>query len=140
MISCRVSWLHDILESPEANGERMATVKVNGVQLAYELTGAGEVPLVLVHGSWVSRHTWDLVVPGLAKPFRVLAYDRRGHSESERSPGQGSVREDVADLAALIEHLGLAPAWVAGNSFGATITLRLAAARPALFRGILAHE
>jgi len=58
----------------------------------------------------------------LAESFRVLVYDRRGHSESQRLPGQGSVREDVADLAALIKHLGLAPAWVAGNSFGASIT------------------
>ena len=117
----------------------MATAKVNGVQLSYELGGAG-IPLVLVHGSWGSRHNWDLVVPRVAESFRVLTYDRRGHSESERPPGQGSVREDVADLAALIEHLGLAPVWVVGNSFGASITLRLAGERPDLFRGVIAHE
>jgi pimeloyl-ACP methyl ester carboxylesterase len=118
----------------------MATANVNGVQLFYEVSGAGEVPLVLVHGSWVSHHNWDLVVPGLAESFRVLSYDRRGHSESERPAGQGSVREDVADLAALIEQLALAPAWIAGNSFGASITLRLAGERPDLFRGVIAHE
>jgi pimeloyl-ACP methyl ester carboxylesterase len=118
----------------------MATAKVNGIQLFYELSGAGEIPLVLVHGSWASHHNWDLVVPRLAESFRVLAYDRRGHSESQRPTGQGSVRQDVADLAALIEHLGLAPAWVAGNSFGASITLRLAGERPELFRGLVAHE
>jgi pimeloyl-ACP methyl ester carboxylesterase len=118
----------------------MPTANVNGVQLFYELTGTGEVPLVLVHGSWVSHHNWDLVNPSLAQSFRVLVYDRRGHSESPRSAGQSSVREDVADLAALIEHLGLAPAWVGGNSFGASITLRLAGERPELFRGLIAHE
>ncbi len=118
----------------------MPTARVNGVRLAYELTGAARLPLVLVHGSWGSHHTWDLSAPGLARSFRVLAYDRRGHSESERPPGQGSVREDVADLAALIEHLGLAPAWVAGNSFGASIALRLAGERPDLLRGVVAHE
>lgn len=61
------------------------------------------------------------VVSPLAESYRVLAYDRRGHIRSQRTPGQGSIREDVADLAALIEHLGLAPAWVAGNSFGAVV-------------------
>jgi pimeloyl-ACP methyl ester carboxylesterase len=76
----------------------------------------------------------------LADSFRVLTYDRRGHSDSERPTKQGSIREDVADLAALIEHLTLAPAWVAGNSFGGTITLRLAGERPDLFRGLMAHE
>jgi pimeloyl-ACP methyl ester carboxylesterase len=118
----------------------MATANVNGVRLFYELHGNGEVPLVLVHGSWDSHHDWDLLVPRLTKSCRVLTYDRRGHSQSERLPGQGSVRDDVADLAALIEELRLAPAWVAGNSFGASITLRLAGGRPDLLRGLIAHE
>jgi pimeloyl-ACP methyl ester carboxylesterase len=118
----------------------MATAIVNGVRLAYEITGDGDIPLVLVHGSWVSRRSWDLVVTGLAKSFRVVTYDRRGHSESERSMEQGSVDEDAADLASLIEHLQLAPAWAAGNSFGASITLRLAGQRPDLLRGVIAHE
>ena len=118
----------------------MPATNVNGIRLFYELGGSGDVPLVLVHGSWGSHHGWDLVAPGLRKSFRVLAYDRRGHSQSERSPAQGSVREDVADLATLIESLGLAPAWVAGSSFGASIALRLAGTRPDLLRGVIAHE
>src|SRR5262245_22991302 len=118
----------------------MTTATVNGVRLFYELTGAGDIPLVLVHGSWDSHHDWDLVVPCLAASFRILTYDRRGHSQSERPTGQGSIREDVADLAALIEHLGLVPAWVVGNSFGASIALRLAGERPDLFRGVIGHE
>ncbi|MFI5181518.1 MAG: alpha/beta fold hydrolase [Thermoanaerobaculia bacterium] len=118
----------------------MATAKVNGVRLYYELNGTEAVPLVLVHGAWGSHYDWDLVVPRLAESFRVLTYDRRGHTKSERPAGQGSVREDVDDLAALLEHLGLVPAWVVGNSFGSSIALRLAGARPGLFRGLIAHE
>lgn len=112
----------------------------NGVRLRYELTPAGEIPLVLVHGSWGSHLQWDAAAAELSKSFRVLTYDRRGHSESECPSGQGSVREDVGDLAALIESFGLAPAYVAGNSFGASISLRLAAERPDLLRGVIAHE
>ncbi|WP_434112614.1 alpha/beta fold hydrolase [Methylocaldum sp. GT1TLB] len=84
----------------------MAAANVNGVRLFYELQGSGEAPLALVHGSWDSHHDWDLLVPRLVDSFRVLTYDRRGHSESTCPPGQGSVREDVADLAALIQDLG----------------------------------
>lgn len=113
---------------------------VNGVRIAYESTGSGADRVVLVHGSWGSHHNWDPVVAGLAERFRVTTYDRRGHSESERPSGQGSFREDVADLAALIEHLGPSPAWIVGNSAGALITLQLAAARPDLLRGIIVHE
>jgi pimeloyl-ACP methyl ester carboxylesterase len=117
----------------------MSAGRFNGVELHYELTGAGE-PLVLVHGSWGDHHNWDRVVASLADSFRVLVYDRRGHSASERPAAQGSVFDDADDLAALVEQLGLAPAHVAGNSFGATIALRAAARRPDAFRSLIAHE
>ena len=65
----------------------MPTANVNGIELFYELGGTGEVPLVLVHGSWDSHQTWGLVLPELADAFRVLTYDRRGHSRSEHPAG-----------------------------------------------------
>jgi pimeloyl-ACP methyl ester carboxylesterase len=94
----------------------------------------------MVHGDWLSQRTWDRVVPQLAESFRVVTYDRRGHGESERPSEQGSVRENVADCAGLIEHLGLAPAWVAGQSGGGQMALWFAGERPDLLRGIAAHE
>jgi pimeloyl-ACP methyl ester carboxylesterase len=117
----------------------MGLVRVNGVELFCEISGEGE-PLVLVHGSWGDHFGWGAVVPALAERFRVLAYDRRGHSRSERPSGAGSRAEDEDDLGALIEELGFAPAFVAGNSFGASTTLGLASRRPELFRGLIAHE
>lgn len=117
----------------------MPTGVFNGVNLYYEEAGSGQ-PLVLVHGSWTDHHSWDLVAPALAERFRVVTYDRRGHSQSERHAGQGSVHEDVADLAALIDGLGLTPAHIIGNSFGGSIVLRLAAERPELFRSLVVHE
>jgi pimeloyl-ACP methyl ester carboxylesterase len=113
---------------------------INGARLFWELTGNSGDPLVLVHGSWVDHHNWDAVVPSLAQSFQVLAYDRRGHSQSERPTSPSSIREDVDDLAALIEELGLAPAHIVGNSFGGSIVLRLAGERPELFRSLIVHE
>ncbi|MFJ9745410.1 alpha/beta fold hydrolase [Streptomyces chartreusis] len=55
-------------------------------------------------------------------------------------PGQGSHREDEDDLADLMETLGSAPAFVAGNSSGASTALGLSGRHAELFRGILAHE
>ena len=118
----------------------MPVTRINGVNLYWELSGSLGDPLVFVHGSWGDHHGWDQIVPGLARSFRVLTYDRRGHSQSERPTIQGSVREDVADLAALIEHLDLAPAHIIGNSFGGSIVLRLAAELPDLFRSLQVHE
>src|SRR4029078_5081409 len=72
--------------------------------------------------------------------FRVLTYDRRGHSQSERTAEQGIVEEDIGDLIGLINHLHLAPASIAGNSFGAVIVLKTAAKRPDLFSRLIIHE
>jgi pimeloyl-ACP methyl ester carboxylesterase len=118
----------------------MAMATINGVRLAYEIQGTGEIPLVMVHGALETHQNWDWVLPHLPDSFCVLTYDRRGFGDSERPSGEWGVREHVADLAALTEDLEFAPAWVMGQSGGGAITLRLAAERPDLLRGIVAHE
>jgi pimeloyl-ACP methyl ester carboxylesterase len=117
----------------------MALANLEGADLFYEITGDGE-PLILVHGSWADHHTWDLAAPTLAQHFKVITYDRRGHSKSTAPPGQGSVREDVNDLAELIKLAGPGPAHVVGNSLGGSIVLRLAASQPELCRTVSVHE
>lgn len=118
----------------------MAIDTINGVRIFWEQTGERGAPLVLVHGSWGDHHNWDAAVPGLARAFRVYTYDRRGHSRSERLTTQGTIEEDVADLAAFITTHKLAPAHVVGNSGGAVITLKLAAAQPEIFASAIVHE
>jgi len=118
----------------------MPVGKFNGVQLFWEQTGSKSEPLVLVHGSWGDHHNWDKVVSEFVKTFRVLTYDRRGHSESERLLEQGSVQDDVDDLIALITHLNFSPAHIVGNSYGAGIVLKAAAKRPDIFKTMIIHE
>ena len=112
---------------------------INGIGIYSEWHGEG-APVVLVHGSWGDHHNWDPVVPGLARTFRTLTYDRRGHSQSERPASQGSIEEDAADLALLITAQQAAPAHIVGNSFGGSIALKLAVARPDLFASLTVHE
>jgi pimeloyl-ACP methyl ester carboxylesterase len=117
----------------------MARIRVNDVELYSEEHGAGD-PLVLVHGHWVDHHSWDAVVPAFAESFRVIAYDRRGHSRSERPSGPVMRRQNEDDLAALIEALAAAPATIVANSYGTSTALGLAARRPELVRGVIGHE
>ncbi len=117
----------------------MTIANVNRVQLHYERSGVGD-PLVLVHGSWVDCRIWDDVVPLLSRSFEVVVYDRRGHGLSTCPPGQGSVHDDVDDLAALIDLLGAGRAHVAGASFGGSIALRLATGRPDVPLSVAVHE
>ena len=111
---------------------------INETWLHYERSGSEE-PLVLIHGSWVDGRVWDAVRPALSRSFEVVSFDRRGHSRSVPAPA-GTIHEDVDDVAGLIEALGLRPAHVAGASWGGSIALRLAAARPDLLRSLSVHE
>lgn len=100
-------------------------VVVNDVKLAVDETGSGQA-LVFVHGGWVDRHAWDGVTPGLADRFRVISYDRRGHSQSERSAGRNDREAHAADLAALLDNLDAAPAHIVTSSIGGNIALKMA--------------
>lgn len=117
----------------------MPTVRINNIRIHVESSGEGE-PVVFVHGSWGDHLNWSPLVAELPEGIQVIRYDRRGHSRSERPPGQGRVEEDVADLAAVIEAVALGAAHVVGNSFGASIALRLAASRPELLSTLAVHE
>src|SRR5919201_1214784 len=117
----------------------MPIEQINGTPLFFASDGDGE-PLVLVHGSWGEHSNWDPIMPAFSQSHRVVRYDRRGHGLSNAPAVEGTVHDDVADLAALIETLGLAPTNLFGNSFGACVSLRLAATRPELVRRLAVHE
>ena len=105
-------------------------MRIGGVELHVEPPiGAGD-PLVIVHGGWTDHTAFDAVVGPLARSFRVIRYDRRGHSRSEYGPGPAPRRRDEDDLAELIEAIGSGPVHLVGTSYGATISLALAI-RPA---------
>jgi pimeloyl-ACP methyl ester carboxylesterase len=114
--------------------------QANGVNLYYELNGDHGDPVLLIHGSWTDHSVWNLVVAGLSERFRILTYDRRGHSKSEKTDTQGSGEEDAADAAALLARLDLVPAHVVGNSFGGSIALKMAASQPSVLRSLNVHE
>lgn len=114
-------------------------MRIGGVQLHVEQpTGDGD-PLVIVHGGWTDHTAFEAVVEPLSRSFRVIRYDRRGHSRSEYA-GPAPRRRDEDDLAELLEALDLGPAHLVGTSYGASISLALATRRPDLVRSVLAHE
>jgi pimeloyl-ACP methyl ester carboxylesterase len=103
-----------------------------------ESSGRG-APLVLVHGEWGDHHDWDAVAPALAGSFRVVRYDRRGHSQSGGHPS-GGLRQNADDLAGLIAELRLGPAHVVATSYGASVALDLASRAPELLASLVVHE
>jgi pimeloyl-ACP methyl ester carboxylesterase len=123
-------------------GERigsMATIAINGVRIAYDEVGTGPT-VVWVHGSWTDRHGAGPFAQSLAERYRVITYDRRGHSGSERPPGHHGVVDHADDLIALIERLDPFPAHLVTNSFGGLVGLEMAARRPDLVGSLCLHE
>lgn len=117
----------------------MSSAVVNGVGLYYESAGTGEC-VVLTHGSWTDGSGWAPAVERLAERYRVVVWDRRGHSRSEAGHGPGSRDEDAADLAGLIEHVSDERVHVVGSSYGGNVTLTLVAQRPELVATAIVHE
>jgi pimeloyl-ACP methyl ester carboxylesterase len=93
---------------------------------------------VLVHGLASNARLWDGVAAALAADgHAVVTVDLRGHGRSSKPDGPYDVPTVAADVAALIEGLGLDRPVVAGQSWGGNVAVELAAARPPLVRGVV---
>ncbi len=111
----------------------MPVVELNGIRLSYQVTGSGEL-VVLVMGTGSPGRVWQLhQVPALvAAGYRVATVDNRGIPPSDECASGMTIDDLVGDTAALIEHLGDGPARVVGTSLGSRIVQELALARPDL--------
>jgi non-heme chloroperoxidase len=101
----------------------MSTVTVGrensaDIEIYYEDHGAGQ-PVVLIHGYPLSGRAWDKQVPALLEAgYRVITYDRRGFGKSSQPATGYDYDTFAADLHALLEHLDLHDAVLAGHSMG----------------------
>jgi len=109
----------------------------DGVSLHARDWGGGGRPVVLLHGLASNARIWDGVAPRLVGAgLRVVALDLRGHGDSDQ-PGDGYGFETVGrDLEAALAALGLARPVLAGHSWGASVALQYAAARPGALAGL----
>jgi 3-oxoadipate enol-lactonase len=105
----------------------MPTLRINGVDIAYDEAGSGPA-LLLLHAGIADRRMWDEVVPTFAERFRVVRCDLRGYGETPLPDGPFTYS---ADAAALLDALGVERAHVVGVSMGGHVALDLALAHPA---------
>ena len=124
----------------------MPTVRANGLDIAYDVHGAGP-PLVLLHGATSSgREDFAAQIPLFSKAFRVYVPDARGHAGTKWDVASG-FRYDwlVDDLEAFADALGLETFHVLGFSMGAMTALQFAVRAPDRLRtlvviGITTHR
>jgi pimeloyl-ACP methyl ester carboxylesterase len=114
---------------------RFATV--DGVEVHYRDEGAGP-PLVLVHGTSSSLHTWDGWVARLASHRRVVRLDLPGFGLTGPAPDHDYTPSRYARVVfALMTALGIDRADVAGNSLGGRVALTMALDHPERVRGLV---
>ena len=113
----------------------MQQLRLDGRELAY-LDRGGRLPLLLIHGFPLDHTLWDPQIAAFASQRRVVAPDLAGFGISSAA-GHESLDAHADDLAALLDHLGIARAVVAGLSMGGYIAFALWRRHPARVGGFV---
>jgi pimeloyl-ACP methyl ester carboxylesterase/membrane-associated phospholipid phosphatase len=116
-----------------------------GVTLEYRLVGAGLVgasdPVVFIHGGVFADGLEPLSsAPALVARHRVLTWRRVGYARSGPAPGNAAIASQSAQLAQLMQHLGLPRAHIVGHSSGGLIALQFALDHPDRVRSLALLE
>lgn len=107
------------------------------VRLYYEAFGSGE-PIVFVHGGGMSHEGWEQQVFELADHFHCVAYDLRGHGESDKPAHGNNFERFTQDLEALLAHLRLDRVSLVCHAVGGYVGMQFALRNPnALHRLVL---
>jgi len=115
-------------------------VGVDGRRIHYYRTGGDKPPIVFNHGAMDDGRCWTRVVRELEGAYDCVMVDARGHGRSDSGNGDYGSAARAADLAGVIEALGLDRPIVGGHSMGADTAIHLAATRPELVRGVFLED
>ena len=106
-------------------------VAANGISHHYlEWGDEASPPLLMLHATGLCAHPWLPIAKGLARDYRVMAFDQRGHGDTEPSDRGYSFELVGEDLAAIIQTLGLSGLRVVGHSSGGLAALIAASLLP----------
>ena len=120
------------------NAPQTGYAPVNGLQMYYELHGAGGVPLLLLHGGLFNIDLqFGQLIPGLAATRRVVAADLQGHGRTGDIDRPLTSADLASDVVGLLRHLDIARADVFGFSVGGAVALHLAIKHPELVRKLI---
>ena len=115
-------------------------VKSNGLKIHYYRTGGDKPKVIFNHGAGDDGLCWTHVVKELENDYDVIMIDARGHGKTSSGKGDYSTAQRVADLAGVIQALGLDRPVVGGHSMGADTSMNFAATHPELTRGVFLED
>jgi pimeloyl-ACP methyl ester carboxylesterase len=110
----------------------------NGLNMYYEIHGAGGLPLVLLHGAFSAIGTsFGKLLPGLAQNRQVIAFDMQAHGRTADIDRPLSLEQMADDTVAALQQLGIDQADIFGYSMGAGVALHLAIRHPNVVRKLV---
>lgn len=113
-------------------------VQAGGLRLHHLDFGGRDRPIVFLHGVCGHAWMWHDVAPRMTGLGRVVSLDMRGHGDSQWSPaGEYATEDHVADLEAVLDHLGAEQSDLVGLSWGALVSISYAAAHPGSVRRLV---
>jgi pimeloyl-ACP methyl ester carboxylesterase len=116
----------------------MPKLKRDGVDIYYEVHGEGPV-ILLSHGYSATSQMWKGQIQALSKTHKLVTWDMRGHGQSDYPEDQGAYCEPatVADMAAILDAVGVDKAIVGGLSLGGYMSLAFNLAHPERVKALL---
>ncbi|MBL7501170.1 alpha/beta hydrolase [Frankia sp. CNm7] len=118
----------------------MPFADVGDVRLFYTDEGAGDPPLLLVHGYSADSHDWSWQLPHLVANHRVIAVDLRGHGRSSVPQAGYTAAQFVADLVGLLDGLSVDRVVAFGHSMGGIVASGLAVEHPDRVAAVVAVD
>jgi pimeloyl-ACP methyl ester carboxylesterase len=109
----------------------------DGVPIAYEVHGDGPLAVVFVHGWSCDRSYWKAQLQPFARDFKVIAVDLAGHGESGIERKAWTIAAFGADVAAVMEKLGIQRAVLVGHSMGGDVIVEAARKLPGRVAGLV---
>ena len=117
------------IQQPAARRKETGYAPVNGLNMYYEISGAGE-PLIYIPAAFAFAGITEF--PELAKRWRVVQVDLQGHGRTADIDRPLSFDQHADDVVALMRHLGIGRAHLFGWSYGGLISMLIALRRPKL--------
>jgi pimeloyl-ACP methyl ester carboxylesterase len=116
----------------------MTTTTLRDITVGYDDVGSGTDAVLLVHGHPFNRSMWQPQLDAYAAAgWRTIAPDLRGYGETTVVPGKTTFDVFAADLAALLDQLGLDRVVLGGLSMGGQIVMQFAQQYPSRVRGVV---
>jgi len=116
-------------------------ISINNLMVSYSDHGPDDAPVIIfIHGFRLNKSMWNMQVEAVKENYRVIAYDIRGHGDSDPGIDDFFIELFVLDLLRLMEKLRIEKSILCGLSLGGYIALNAVLKHPNRFDGLILND